>query len=716
MKKIFLFLFTLILGGLVAFYTDDQIVVAGDSDIPKGIHQIETENHRDYRAEPKSLDNQFSIGGEVAPLAPKSTISIQKDVFGFHPYWMGSDYEDYRYDLLSHIAYFGAKIETNGDITDTHDWPFYGLVNKAHQNGVKVVLVARNFTSSEVSALLSNPTARGRAINNLVTEVQKADGDGVNIDFEYVLEPQRDNLVTFMTDLTNTFHTQIPGSHVSIDMPAVDWWDSYDLARLGAAVDALMIMGYDYHWSGSTEAGPVAPLVTNGKWSGSSYNVSDTISTYLEETSSDKILLGVPYYGYDWEVSSSNVPANTTSRGSATTYAEAAVATTSYNRQWDSDSYTPFYQYSNRQVWYDDAESLGHKYDLVNDNNLAGIGIWALGYDGSRTELWDKMAEKFEARTDVAVNPYLSVVTAAGPGGGPHVRAFNLEGQARVNPNKLFPYADNFRGGVNVATGDIDGDGEDEIITAPKAGGGPQVRVFEADGTVRGIEIWPFHANSRTGINVATGDTDGDGKDEIALAQEQDGHAWVKVYKYNNSKEVLGEWNAFDNAECGASVAMGDIDYDGKAEVIVGAGPGGGPHIRVYEADGTRKAIQFFAFHPDYRGGIDVAAGDIDNDGKADIGVCQKTEQAWCKVYRYNSTQTLYSEWKAYGEFAVGANIDMADIDGDNMAEVITGAGPTGGPQVRAFEYDGTAFTQTNFFAYDSKFRGGVDVAVGYWR
>ena len=714
MKSLLLSL-VLVLGlSLFVWLVGMNVTVAEQSSIPS-IHQIEVERFRDFQP-PAEIASQQARGGDVTPLAQQSAVTINKDVFGYHPYWMTDSYEDYRYDLLSHIAYFGAKLESNGDVTDTHEWPHYGLVNKAHQNGVKVVLVARNFTTSEVSTLLSSSTNRNRAINNLVAEVQAGGGDGVNIDFEYVVDGQRDNFVTFMTDLTAAFHSQIPGSHVSIAMPAVDWWGSYDYARLGAATDALMIMGYDYHWSGSSEAGPVAPLVTNGKWSSSSYNVTNTVETYLEDVDPDKILLGVPYYGYDWEVSSSSVPTTTTSRGLAKTYATAVGEAATYGRKWDSDSYSPYYKYSGHQVWYDDAASLGYKYDLVVEKDLAGIGIWALGYDGSRTELWAKMEEKFEARTDTNLNPYLSIVTGAGRGGGPHVRAFGLEGDVRTDPNKLFPYPEAFHGGINVATGDIDGDGEDEIITAPKAGGGPQVRVFESDGTPRGIEIWPFHPDSRTGINVATGDVDGDGKDEIAVSQERDGHAWIKVYRYNNAKTVLGEWNAFDNAEVGASVALGDIDYDGKAEVIVGAGPGGGPHIRVYEANGTRKPIQFFAFHPNYRGGIDVAAGDVDNDGKDDIGVCQETEQAWCKVYRYNNNQTLYGQWKAYGDFTVGANLDMADIDGDSRAEVVTGSGYTGGPQVRAFEYDGTVFSRTNFFAYDTNFRGGVDVAVGYWQ
>jgi hypothetical protein len=421
--------------------------------------------------------------------------------------------------------------------------------------------------------------------------------------------------------------------------------------------------------------------------------------------------LGVPYYGYDWEVNSGNVPAGTTSSGSAKTYAKAAKEVGSYGRKWDSDSHTPYYRYSNHQVWYDGGQSLGYKYDLVNNKNLKGVGVWALGYDWGRNELWNRLIDKFEEAA--VLNKYLSVVTGAGPGGGPHVRAFDFYGNVRSNPSRLFAYAESFRGGVNVAVGDVNGDSKDEIFTGPKAGGGPQVRIFKADGTPIGY-LWPFHPDSRTGINIAAGDVDGDGKDEIAVAQAENGHAWIKVYKNNKERTILGEWNAYGQVECGASVAMGDVDGDGKDEIITGAGPGGGSHIRIFEADGTVKPIWFFAFHPAYRGGIDVSAGDIDGNGRDEIGVCQRKEQAWCKVYKYNNQHTLFGEWKAYGDFAVGASVAMADIDSDSKAEVVTGAGFTGGPQVRAFEYNGRAFSKVNFFAYDSRFRGGVDVAVGY--
>lgn len=310
-----------------------------------------------------------------------------------------------------------------------------------------------------------------------------------------------------------------------------------------------------------------------------------------------------------------------------------------------------------------------------------------------------------------------SFVTGAGPGGTSHVRAFNSIGTVERNPDKLFAYAESYRGGTRVATGDIDRDGVDEIITGTGENGGPHLRVFEKDGTQRGIDFFPFHPEFRGGMDVASGDFDGDGKEDIAVSQFSNGQAWVKVYRYISSKDVLFEANIFGSVESGATVAMGDVDRDGRKELIVGAGTGGGPHVKIFDYSssslaGNPKPLSFFAFSQDSRTGIDVAAGDVDGDGKDEIAASQlKDGQAWVKVYRYNSNKTVVSNFNAYGSPAVGANVDLYDVDGDGAAEVITGAGKGGGPQVRVFESDST--NVNSFFAYDGNFRGGVDVAGG---
>gem|GEM_PF-2701325 len=651
---------------------------------------------------------------------------LNKKVFGFHPYWMTNSWKNYDYSLLSTIAYFGADLNANGSIGEKHDWPVNDLTAKAHEQNTKVVLVFKSFSTGNIRTLLSSADNRNRAISNMIAEVKKGNGDGANIDFEYVPQDQRDNFTTFVRDLTNKFHQEIPGSEVSLDAPAVDWNNSWDIYELAKATDVLMVMGYDYHYAGGSTAGPVAPLESGNQWG--NINVTKTVQTYKNaaKENTHKVLLGVPYYGYDWPTASGAVPSNTTGAGSAVRYntLKDNIDSGKRTRQWNNDSHTPYYIYNSyHQTWFDDAESLSKKYNVVNEYGLGGIGIWALGYDAGKSELWNEIATHFttEKKEPTPVVNGTSkkmtvIAVAAGIGGGPHVRVFDTQGNVQNEPRKLFPYPLQFRGGVNVALGDIDGDGSDEIITAPREGGGPQVRAFEQNGTARGIDIWPFHKSSRTGISVAAGDVDGDGKDEIAVAQQTGGQAWVKVYRYNKSRTVIGEWNAFGSVQCGASVAMGDIDKDGKDEIIVGAGEGGGPLVRVFEADGTPKPIQFFAFSPKYRGGVDVDAGDVDGDGKAEIAVSQKKEQAWTKVYRYNSAHSSYGEWKAYANFPVGTHVALGDITNNGKMEVIT-APVVGGPQIRQFDYKGNTLKSirngAGFFAFSPKFRGGADVAVG---
>ncbi|MFH2104990.1 MAG: FG-GAP-like repeat-containing protein [Parcubacteria group bacterium] len=301
------------------------------------------------------------------------------------------------------------------------------------------------------------------------------------------------------------------------------------------------------------------------------------------------------------------------------------------------------------------------------------------------------------------------IVAAAGSGGNPHVKSFDSLGN-RKQAN-FFAYDENFRGGSTIAYGDIDGDGQAEIVTGAGAGGGPHIRAFEENGQEI-ANFFPFHESFRGGINVATGDTDGDGRDEIAVAQASQGEAWIKVYQADQARTVVGEWNAFGSVESGADIAMGDVDGDGKDEVIVGAGYGGGPHVRIYEADGRLKPLSFFAFHPAYRGGLSVAAGDVDGDGKDEIGVAQVgQEEAWTKIYRFNNQHTVVGEWRVYGDIPVGANIALGDIDDDGKAELVAGPGLGGRPMVVMYEVDGEKLP-VGFYVFSEEFYGGLDVAV----
>ena len=371
---------------LIVFLICLTFIISQDS---RSIHQRELEYHNEHYTEtPSSQEKTRPMDLQPRTVVPSHTI------FGYHPYWQGTSWQSYDYNLLTTIAYFSAEVAPNGDLTNLHGWPVTGLINEAHSHGVKVVLCATLFSESGLTILLSSAANRQNLIDNLLTQVQAGNADGVNIDFEAFPSSQTGNMVTFITDLTNAFHTAIPGSEVTIATPAVDWSNEWNLNALASICDGLFIMGYDYHWSSAPTIGAVAPLT------GYNYNVTNTVDYYLSHTgnNSSKLILGCPYYGFDWPAESGLPGANTTGTGSSRTYAAAEPLAQSYGKMWHNSSQTPWYNYQStewHQGWYDDSLSLSLKYDLALDNNLQGVGMWALGYDGSNTELWDALESKF---------------------------------------------------------------------------------------------------------------------------------------------------------------------------------------------------------------------------------------------------------------------------------------------------------------------------------
>ena len=355
------------------------------------IHQIQLEYYNNnYSTHLDQQSNEPIISNQPRTITPTRT------VFGYHPYWMGTAWQNYNYNLISTIAYFSAEATSTGGLSDLHGWPVTGLINTAHTNGVDVVLCVTLFNNSDLTTLLGNATYRQNLIDNLLTQVQAGNADGINVDFESFPASQKQNMVQFITDLTNTFHTEIPGSQVTLATPAVDWNDGWDYNALATISDGLFIMGYDYYYSGSSSTGPNSPLTGNG------YSISWTVNDYLNKTNNqaEKLIIGYPYFGFEWPATSSSAGASTTDNGTAKFYAEMEGNALSYGKLWHESSQTPWYRYQNPnwvQGWYDDSLSLSLKYDFAINNNLLGVGIWALGYDGTNPELWDLLSAKFGA-------------------------------------------------------------------------------------------------------------------------------------------------------------------------------------------------------------------------------------------------------------------------------------------------------------------------------
>ncbi len=325
--------------------------------------------------------------------------TLEKIVFGYEPYWGGSRFLNYQWDLLSDLAWFSYEVDPNtGEPITTYNWLTADPVDSAQANGVRVHLCVTLFSSH--ATFLGNATARQTLIDNLVDLVGQRNADGVNIDFEAVPSSQAQALMDFLVDLCTQLHSSLPGSMVSIAMPAVDWNQMYDISLLKDHIDLFMIMGYDYYWNGSSQAGPVDPLYS--MTAAYDYNLSRTISYYQSQGMPlEKMVLGLPYYARQWETASNTVPSSTIGNGVALTYFNVKNNSSGYyspeNRFWEENSFSQYFVF-NSGGWYQcfapSVRSLSQRYDIVNLRNLAGVGIWALGYDDGYTDLWDLIENK----------------------------------------------------------------------------------------------------------------------------------------------------------------------------------------------------------------------------------------------------------------------------------------------------------------------------------
>jgi hypothetical protein len=250
---------------------------------------------------------------------------------------------------------------------------------------------------------------------------------------------------------------------------------------------------------------------------------------------------------------------------------------------------------------------------------------------------------------DLDGNSVGEIVTGAGPGAvfGPHVRGFTGSGTP-VPGVSFLAYGTN-KFGVNVTCGDFDGDGIDEIVTGagPGAVFGPHVRGWNVDGgtaTAVGAISYFAYGTPKWGVNVACGDIDGDGFDEIVTGAGP-GTVYgphVRGWNYDNSAVApIGgvSFLAYGTNQFGVNVGCGDIDGDGIDEIITAAGPGVvfGPHVRGWNVDGGTAApmggVSFFAYDGSLYG-ASVAAVDVDGDGYDEILTMPGPDPAQAAVAR----------------------------------------------------------------------------------
>ncbi len=361
------------------------------------------------------------------PLQPRQVAARSIDVFGYLPYWeIDSSTDAYlRYDVLDTIALFGVAFRADGSFNTTD--PSYKtvtgttaatVIQHAHAAGDRVVITFESFNADHNAQFLSDPQAQTTFIANAIALLQQLGADGVSIDIEGLSGTYFSAYGAFVAAVRQAVLTYDPAGQVSVATNANTSGAKMAAAAAANGADRIFLMGYGYRSAGSSPVGSIDPLVT----ASGNQNLTWSLDQYAANgVPAQKLILGLPLYGRQWPTATSGF---SSARQSAAVYGgggpvfvkdlptAAAGLSVRYDTfeqsvvltGWDLADATW------TQLYYDDAASLAPKAQLALRRGLAGVGLWALGFDRGQPGYWNVLASLHRGLevSRIAVTPFLS--------------------------------------------------------------------------------------------------------------------------------------------------------------------------------------------------------------------------------------------------------------------------------------------------------------------
>ena len=346
----------------------------------------------------------------LSPLSPvPSTLyhlpSTNYVVLGFAPYWNLKKLSPESLSGITHFAYFNLLLNGNGSLytkvnareEDPTYTNFKRIITGKIDTGPKPLLITfMPESQSALAEIVSSPIKRRAAITTILSSLETSHAAGVNIDFEPlgdISAELRGDFTLFIQELRSKLSTM---NHqlltISIYASAVSRPRLWDLAELTPYTDYFVVMTYDYTMPGSNSAGPNSPLRGSGDLF--KHDIIKNIAEITKVTPANKILLGIPFYGYEWETLDSSKYSPTDSKGSVASLerVQSMLDDKTLELIWDRNSLTPYAISTSSgkfsQIYFENATSIRLKLEFVKSAGLGGIAIWALGYEGNNSWVW----------------------------------------------------------------------------------------------------------------------------------------------------------------------------------------------------------------------------------------------------------------------------------------------------------------------------------------
>lgn len=342
----------------------------------------------------------------VSPVV--ETLGFSKpDVVGFQPYWLVYEGKDSYSSDITTLSYFSLRLEKDGTIRK-FDAPGEGepgwvmlqsdtyaaSLSAQKKSGTKLSLVVQNMVEDEILELIAQPEETGATLVSEVAPVMIEHGfTDLNLDiesFNTASDAARMQYVQFVKTVKDELTRRHLGT-LTVELTPKSPVEMHliDIARIGEIADTLILMAYDYHYIYSSVAGPIAPI--SGVPTVAEYDVETALQETLRYAPKEKVLLGIPLYGYEWETVD-KTPGSPVIPGSwqlatAKRMDELLKTCTDCVSGFDQNSKEPYVIYNGeteghvQQSFYENKDAVKAKIDLVNKYQLAGVAMWALGYE-----------------------------------------------------------------------------------------------------------------------------------------------------------------------------------------------------------------------------------------------------------------------------------------------------------------------------------------------